>query len=95
MNKDLAGVADGSPLGARTRVGISSYISGLQDEECGAHSGLDERPTKQGARGASASKGFAQTQGSWNKGATGSHGGRPGSAAKGNKPMPLSKYNSD
>lgn len=89
MNKDLADVT-----GARSRVGISSYISGLKDEEhTGACATADERPTRQSARGASASKGFANTQGSaWNKGATA---GRAGSAAKGNKTMPLSKYNSD
>ena len=87
MNKDLAGVAGSSPLGARTSVGISSYISGLKNEE-------DTRQTRQSARGASVSKGFAATQGSaWNKGATAS--GRAGSAAKGSKTMPLSKYNND
>jgi hypothetical protein len=60
LNKDLAGVAGNSPLGARTSVGISSYISGLknEEEECGTH---DDRPTRQSARGASASKGFATT----------------------------------
>ena len=78
MNKDLASVADPGHLGAATSVGISSYISGLKDEEatCGA-----DRPTRQSARGASASKGFANTQGNWNKGATTQH--RAGSAAKG------------
>jgi hypothetical protein len=79
MNKDLASVADRDHLGAATKVGISSYISGLKNEEasCGDRG---DRPTRQSARGAaSASKGFANTQGSnWNKGAT-----RAGSAAKG------------
>jgi len=75
MNKDLASVTGPGHLGAATSVGISSYISGLKDEEatCGA-----DRPTRQSARGASASKGFANSQGNWNKGAT-----RAGSAAKG------------
>lgn len=95
MNKDLHSVADtSSPLGAASKVGISSYISGLKDEEkTGACGSMHERPTRQSARGASASKGFANTQGSsWYKGATA---GRAGSAAKGSKTMPLSKYNSD
>ena len=39
MNKDLASVADPGHLGAATKVGISSYISGLKNEDDGARDG--------------------------------------------------------